>query len=274
VRVGVAPQISSCKACKDCLRGETQLCKKQQQAYGTPTGDASRPFSFGGFSSHIRVHEHWAFPIPDNLSAVGAAPLLCAGITVWSPLVHHKITAQHRVGIVGLGGLGHLAIKFASHFSCSVTGISTSANKKDEALAFGAHAFLDMSDAKAVAEAAGSFDFLLSTISAEGVNWNSYLNLLATDGTLCSVGASLTMTYSPITVLMNRLSITGSPIGSNAQIRAMLAFCGKHNIVAQTEERDFTPEGANQALAKVAANSARYRMVLVNRSKIPAAAKP
>jgi D-arabinose 1-dehydrogenase-like Zn-dependent alcohol dehydrogenase len=136
-RVGVPLQISQCNECPSCLAGESQLCKKQTWVYGYPTGDAIQPISFGGFASHLRVDQHWAFPIPEELSDAGAAPLLCAGATMWSPFVHHKITSKHRVGIIGVGGLGHLGVQFAVKHGCHTTGISTSANKKDEILAFG-----------------------------------------------------------------------------------------------------------------------------------------
>jgi D-arabinose 1-dehydrogenase-like Zn-dependent alcohol dehydrogenase len=123
------------------------------------------------------VHQHWAFPIPDALSDVAAAPLLCAGITVWSPFVHHKLGSNHRVGIIGVGGLGHLAIQFGAKLGCHVTGISTSADKKDEVLSFGAKSFININDAKDVTAATGTFDFLLATISAEGIDWMKYINL-------------------------------------------------------------------------------------------------
>jgi D-arabinose 1-dehydrogenase-like Zn-dependent alcohol dehydrogenase len=210
------------------------------------------------------------FPIPDALPTVAAAPLLCAGITVWSPLVHNKVKAGDKVGIIGVGGLGHLALQFAVKLGCHTVGISTSNNKAKEILGYGAQGFLSVADEKEMKAQEGTFDFLLSTISANGIDWDQYLKLLKIDGRMVMVGLPNKITLSPSTLVMNRVSLSGSLLASNEEIHSMLAFCAKHNIVAAIEERDLTPQGANEALAKVEANTVRYRMVLVNRSKIPA----
>jgi uncharacterized zinc-type alcohol dehydrogenase-like protein len=146
-RVGVPLQISQCGTCTQCLAGESQLCKKQVWVYGYPTGDSVQPVHHGGFASHLRVDQHWAFPIPDALSDAAAAPLLCAGATMWSPFVRYNINAKHRVGIIGVGGLGHLGVQFAVKHGCRTTGISTSSDKKREVLAYGnSHRYLHTSN--------------------------------------------------------------------------------------------------------------------------------
>lgn len=263
-RVGVSPQASNCKECDQCKRGQEQLCAKMKGNYGSPTGDPIQPYTCGGFAEYTRISADWAFKIPDALPSIQAAPLLCAGLTTWMPFVTHKIKAGDKVGIIGIGGLGHIALQWASKLGCHVTAISSSADKAEEAKKFGAQAFLSSSDAKAMQEANGTFDFLLSTVSANGVNWTSYLWLLKPEGVLCCVGMPQKMEIAPAPLVMRKLSITGSLLASRAEIMNMLEFAAKHGVVAATEELAMTADNCNAALKRVEENKARYRVVLIN----------
>jgi len=270
-RVGVGPQVGSCRTCKQCVRGEPQLCTGpggMVQVYGTPTGNPIQPHTYGGFSRSIRAPAEWTFPIPEALPTNSAAPLLCAGITTWGPFAHNKITKDKKVGIIGMGGLGHVAVQFAVALGCHTTVISTSMDKMAEAKKFGAQGFLNISDTKQAGDAANSLDFILSTVSAE-VNQDLYLNLLAPDGTFAFVGVPPVFKFSPLQVVLKRANIQGSVISSPTDMVNMLAFAAKHKIHAQTEEVDMSAEGANKALKKLEKNTARYRMVLVNREFVP-----
>jgi len=270
-RVGVGPQVGSCRSCKQCRRGEPQLCTGpcgMIQVYGSPTGNPTQPHTHGGFARSIRTPAAWTFAIPDALPTNSAAPLLCAGITTWGPFVHNKVTKDKRVGIIGMGGLGHLAVQFAVALGCHTTVISTSSDKMAEAKKFGAQGFLNMSDSKQVGDAAGTLDFVLSTVGAE-INADAYFSLLAPDATFVFVGVAPVMKFSPFPIIMKRANIQGSIVGSPSDIVNMLEFCAKHKITAQIEELDMSARNANQALKKVKDNSARYRMVLVNREFLP-----
>jgi len=275
-RVGVGPQVGSCKMCKQCLRGELQLCNGPGgmiQVYGTPTGNPVQPYTYGGFARSIRTPAAWTFPIPESLPTNSAAPLLCAGITTWAPFVHNKITKEKKVGIIGMGGLGHLAVQWAVALGCHTTVISTSADKAPEAKKYGAQGFVNINDSKQAGEAASSLDFILSTVSAE-VNQDLYMNLLAPDATFVYVGVPPVFKFNPFPMLLKRASVQGSILGSPSDMVSMLAFAAKHHIHAKIEEVDMSSMGANRALKKIHDNSARYRMVLVNREFVPLKAEP
>jgi len=265
-RVGVGPQTGSCLSCRECFRGEPQHCPKKDKSYNTPTGNDTQPMTFGGFAEKIRVKAAWAFPIPDGLPTVQAAPLLCAGVTTWTPFVRYNVTIGSKVGIVGFGGLGHVALQFAVKMGCDAYAISTSPNKRDEAKAYGA-GFINTKEAQDLETHKGSFDFLLSTISANGVNWDMYLDLLRPDGNLCMVGLPSDFTATPMKIVGKRLTISGSFLANNQEIRRMLQFCARNNITAKTEELPMTVENCNLALKKIHENSVRYRMVLRNHEK-------
>jgi len=263
-RVGVGPQTGSCGDCRECNRKEEQFCGKKLKSYNTATGDVAQPHTYGGFAEYIRVRGDWAFPIPDGLDSVKASPLLCAGITTWTPFVYNKIGKGDKVGIIGIGGLGHVAVQFANKLGCDVTAISSSASKADEAKKLGAHHFLAMNDAQAVQAAKNSFDFLLCTVSADGVNWNSYFDLLRPDGTLCTVGLPNNISFNPMRMVGNRLKLTGSYLANNEDINNMLKFCAENKIEAMTESLEMNAENASKALKKVEENTPRFRVVLVN----------
>ncbi len=252
-RVGVGWQRSACLTCNYCLAGEENLCEQQQ---ATCVGH------FGGFAKAIRADSRFAFAIPEALESENAAPLLCGGITVFSPLRNFGISPTMKVGVVGIGGLGHLAVQFARAFGCEVTAFSSSPEKENEARELGAHHFVASTDENALRAAAGSLDFILSTVSAD-LNWPVYLDILRPKGKLCLVGVprhNLTIPAFPL--IGSQKTVCGSPIGGRARIIEMLEFAARHGIKARTEAVPMSE--VNEALQKVAANRARYRMVLVN----------
>jgi len=252
-RVGVGWQSNSCGLCEWCTRGMENLCAKME---------ATCVHRHGGFASAVRVNARFAIPIPDALSSEGAAPLLCGGITVYNPLRTHGVNPSSRVGIVGIGGLGHLALQFARVFGAEVTAFSTSEAKEKEALELGAHYFVNTRESKMMREVAGKFDFILTTINADQ-DWNAYIQALRPTGTLCFVGVP----PSPISVqafpiIAGIRTITGSPIGSPHLLREMVDVAARHGVRAQTE--DFPMAKANEAIEKVKKNKVRYRAVLAN----------
>jgi uncharacterized zinc-type alcohol dehydrogenase-like protein len=252
-RVGVGWQADSCGICEWCRRGEEHLCPKSQ-----PTCVGRN----GGFADKIRVNWRFAIPVPAALDSEHAAPLLCGGITVYSPLRNHGVRPSSRVGVIGIGGLGHLGIQFAKAFGAEVTAFSTSKDKEEEARALGAHQFVNTRDAGALKKVAGSFDLLLSTVSADQ-DWQSYIGALRPKGMLCIVGAS----PSPIQVqgfslIGGQKAISGSPTGSPTDLFEMLDVAARHGVKAVTER--FAMSKANDAVAKVKKNQVRYRAVLAN----------
>jgi len=252
-RVGLGWQSDSCGACEWCSRGMENLCAAAQ-----PTCVHRN----GGFADRVRANSRFVIPIPEALESANAAPLLCGGITVYTPLRTHGVGPASRVGVVGIGGLGHLAVQFAHAFGAEVTAFSTSADKEEEARAMGAHYFVNSLETKALQAVAGKFDFILSTINANQ-DWNIYIQALRPTGTLCFVG----IPPSPVSVQVFPLiagirSITGSPSGSPYQLREMLDVAARHGVKAQIEV--FPMAQANLAIQKVKKNAVRYRAVLAN----------
>ena len=216
----------------------------------------------GGYADSVRANNRFVFAIPDTLKSEFAAPLLCGGITVYNPLRAHGVNPTSRVGIVGIGGLGHIAIQFARVFGAQVTAFSTSANKEEEARAFGAHHFVNSRESKALKEVAGTMDLVLTTINADQ-DWGIYIQALRPTGTLCFVGVP----PSPVSVhafpLISGLkTITGSNTGSPWQLKEMLDVAARHGVKAQVELFPMTK--ANEAIDKVKKNKVRYRAVLAN----------
>lgn len=251
-RVGVGWEAGSCGECPYCLRGEENVCLGWR---GTCT------HGYGGYASAIRVDSRFVIPIPEGMDSERTAPLLCGGITVYSPIARCVQPAM-RVGVVGLGGLGHLAVQYARAFGCEVTALSTSPNKEAEARSLGAHRFMDVRDAGAVQGAANSFDFVISTVPAE-LNWADYLNALRPKGTLCIVGmppGELRLPAFPL--IAGNKAVCGSPVGSPSQIRQMLEFFTRNGIYPKTER--FPMAQVNEALKRLESNQARYRIVLEN----------
>ena len=252
-RVGVGWQANSCGICEWCRHGEEHLCAKAQ-----PTCVGRN----GGFADKIRVNSRFAVPVPAALESESAAPLLCAGITVYAPLRNHGVRPSSRVGVIGIGGLGHLGIQFAKAFGAEVTAFSTSKDKEAEAKSLGAHNFVNTQDTGALKKVAGSFDLLLSTVSADQ-DWQGYVAALRPKGMLCVVGASATpMQITGSSLISAEKAISGSNTGSPRDLFEMLDVAARHGVKAVTER--FAMAKANEAVAKVKKNQVRYRAVLAN----------
>lgn len=252
-RVGLGWFAGSCMHCRHCLSGRHNLCAAAEQ---TIVG------RHGGFADRVRCHWSWALKLPDGVDSKKAGPLFCGGITVFGPIADFGVKPTHRVGVIGIGGLGHLALQFLSKWGCHVTAFTSSDSKSEEAKALGARDVLNSRDSAAMESAAGSFDFILSTVNVP-LDWNAYLNLLAPDGRLHFVGAVLEPVQVPaFALIMGRKRISGSPLGSPATVLDMLDFCARHGIAPQTES--FAMADVNDALEHLKAGKARYRIVLEN----------
>ena len=251
-RVGIGWQAGSCLQCEWCLAGSENLC---------PRSVATCVGRHGGFAEKVRADGRFTFSLPDGLDAASAAPLMCGGITVYSPLRHFGVKPWFKVGIVGIGGLGHMALKFVHAFGCRVTAFSTSPDKEEASRSMGAHHFVRSTDPDQMAAAANSQDFILVTPHTD-LNWVEYIKALRPKGTLCVVGAPAASLLSvpPVLLLLHEKRICGSSIGGRSTIQEMLAFAAHHRIGA-TVEVVLMPQ-VNAALDKVRSNQARYRMVL------------
>jgi uncharacterized zinc-type alcohol dehydrogenase-like protein len=252
-RVGLGWQSNSCGHCEWCTKGMENLC---------PESEGTCVHRNGGYADSVRANARFVIPIPEALESENAAPLLCAGITVYNPLRNNGVNPSSRVGVIGIGGLGHLAIQFAQVFGAEVTAFSTSADKEDEARTLGAHGFVNSRDSKQMKELAGTQDFILSTVNADQ-DWGMYLQALRPTGKLWFVGVP----PSPVSVhafpLISGLrSIGGSPTGSPFLLREMMDVAARHGVKAQTEL--FAMAKANEAIEKVKKNKVRYRAVLAN----------
>lgn len=250
-RVGVGPLRSACLRCSYCASGRDNLCS----ALELTIAGGNR----GGFAKAIQLDASFAFAIPDALPSESAAPLLCAGITVYAPLRRLTQPAD-RVGVIGIGGLGHLALRFASKRGNEVTALSTSADKEAEAKRLGAHRFIHTRDASQLRAAAGSLDLIISTVDAD-LAWGDYLSLLRPDGIICIVGASVGPIGVPAAgLIMKQHSFTGSAAGSRAATQEMLDFAGRHGITAEVE---VTPMSEiNAAIDRLRTSSPAHRIVL------------
>lgn len=250
-RVGVGWQRSACLACEECFGGEENLCARQQS---TCVGH------HGGFADRIRTDGRFAFAIPDALDSAAAAPLLCGGATVFAPLVRFGVDPTWSVAVVGVGGLGHLALAFLRAFGCEVTAFSQSPDKRAAALELGAHHAASSTDPRELRKFARRFDLVLATAPAR-LDWVAYLEMLRPNGTLCLVGAPPGLLSLPASQLLaSQRSICGSDIGSRIAIRQMLDFAARHRIGAVVERAPMAD--VNQALDRVRKNAVRYRMVL------------
>jgi alcohol/geraniol dehydrogenase (NADP+) len=252
-RVGIGWQRSACGACEWCLSGFDNLC---------PEIEATCVRHYGGFAERIRADSRYCFPLPDALDSATAAPLLCGGITVYSPMRHHGVHAGMRVGVIGIGGLGHLALQYARALGCEVTAFSSTPGKAQEARSLGAHHFVDSTDAKAMTKVAASQDFILNTVSAD-IDWPAFVKALRPNGKLCVVGVGPgDLRVSPDELITGQKTICGSAIGGGARIAEMLEFSTRHDIQAKIELLPMAE--ATRAVKKVEENRARYRMVLEN----------
>ncbi len=252
-RVGLGWQSNSCGVCEWCMRGMENLC---------PASEATCVHRNGGYADRVRADARFVIPIPDALTSEHAAPLLCGGITVYSPLRTHAINPSSRVGVVGIGGLGHIAIQFARVFGAHVTAFSSSAGKEEEVRALGAHHFVNTRETKAMKEVAGTQDFILTTINADQ-DWGTYIQALRPTGTLCFVGVPPSpVSLQAFPLIGGMRSVSGSPIGSPHRLREMLDVAARHGVHATTEV--FPMSKANEAIEKVKKNKVRYRAVLAN----------
>jgi uncharacterized zinc-type alcohol dehydrogenase-like protein len=252
-RVGVGWQADSCGICEWCRQGDEHLCANAQ-----PTCVGRN----GGFADKIRVNSRFAVPVPSALESENVAPLMCAGITVYSPMRNHGVRPSSRVGVIGIGGLGHLGIQFAKAFGAEVTAFSTTKEKEAEALKLGAHNFVNTRDTGALKKVAGSFDLLLSTVSADQ-DWQAYVAALRPKGTLCVVGASPSpIQVSAFSLVLGQKAISGGNTGSPRDLFEMLDVAARHGVKATTER--FAMAKANDAVARVKKNQVRYRAVLAN----------
>jgi alcohol dehydrogenase (NADP+) len=258
--VGVGCFVDSCRTCPSCRSGEEQYC--DQGMNGTYNGyerDGKTP-TYGGYSRQIVVDHNYVLSIPGNLPVHATAPLLCAGITTYSPLRKFGVGPGTRAGVIGLGGLGHMAVKFAVAFGAEVTVISTSPGKEADARAMGAHHFLVSADKEHMKAKAGQFDFLINTVSAFN-DYNAYLNLLKLDGTMVLVGAPPTpVPVSGFSLIGRRRRLAGSLIGGIRETQEMLDFCGQHDIVCDVEV--IPASGINDSYERVMKSDVKYRFVI------------
>ncbi len=252
--------VDSCRECSNCKKGLEQYCKNGNvQTYNGRERDG-KTVTYGGYSNQIVVHEDFVLHISDKLPLEGVAPLLCAGITTYSPLRHWKVGEGHKVGVVGLGGLGHMAVKFAAAFGAEVTMLSTSPDKEKDARRLGAHKFALTKDPEQLKGLTSYFDFIIDTVSAPH-DYNAYLNLLDTNGIMICVGVPPTpVELLAFNLLGNRRSLAGSGIGGLPETQEMLDYCAEHNIVSDVEVIDMAY--INEAYERMLKGDVKYRFVI------------
>ncbi len=248
--------VDSDGTCPECKAGLEQFCPNFTLTYNFPDKH-SGGVTYGGYSDSIVVKEHFVLCVPKNLDLAGTAPLQCAGITTYSPMRHWGVTKGKKVGVVGLGGLGHMGVKFAHAFGAHTVVFTTSPKKKDDALRLGADEVVLSTDANEMAKHAGSFDFILDAVAAEH-DINAYINMLRRDGNLTMVGApDKPLAVSVFNLIFGRRSFSGSPIGGLAETQEMLDFCGDHNITADVEVIPI--QKINEAYERLARSDVKYR---------------
>ena len=250
-RVGLGWFSESCMTCPQCMGGDHNLCGSGE---GTIVG------RHGGFADLVRAHWAWAIKIPEALPAVSAGPLFCGGITVFSPIVEFNVRPTDRVGVIGAGGLGHLAIQFLHKWGCEVTAFSSTPDKADELMSLGAHRVVNSRDSEALKAEAGRFDFIISTVAVP-LEWMTYVAALAPKGRLHTVGAiPEPVALDAFPLILGQRSFSGSPLGSPATTALMLEFCARHGIAPMVEE--FPLSEVNKAIDRLENGSPRYRVVL------------
>jgi len=271
-RVGVGAQCGAClnrnghDECVECAAGYANHCRTNQLiwTYGCkyPDGQVSQ----GGYANRVRCQGDLAFVIPDSISSAHAAPLMCAGVTVFAPLVRWVTRPKMRVAIIGIGGLGHLGVLFARKLhngSCHVTAVSHNSKKREEALAMGADSFLDTSDENALKAAFRSFDVVIATANGKGQDWENWMSTVALHGTFCVVGLPEDkIAFNVFSLTTGEINFTGSGIGSPDEIRHMLKFAAEHNVRPIIE--NLPMDQANQGLKRVREGTVRFRVVLEN----------
>ncbi|KQM29526.1 MULTISPECIES: NAD(P)-dependent alcohol dehydrogenase [Frigoribacterium] len=259
-RVGVGCMVNSCGECEYCKRGDEQYCAKGNVGTYTGVDPADGSITQGGYSQAVVVTEDFVLRVPESLDYDKVAPLLCAGITLYSPLHHWGVTEGTKVAIVGMGGLGHMGVKIAAALGADVTVLSQTTSKKEDSLRFGAKAHYATSDEQTFTDLANSFDLIINTVSAK-VDMGAYLGLLAVDGTLVNVGApSEPLEVPAFALIPARRSWAGSAIGGIRETQEMLDFCAEHGIVPETELID--ADQINEAYDRVLKSDVRYRFVI------------
>ncbi len=249
--VGLGWNSASCMHCKQCMDGSHHLCD---------TVEGTIIARHGGFADTVRSHWSWAIPLPQGIDLKKAGPLLCGGITVFNPILLADVKATDRVGVIGIGGLGHMALKFLNKWGCEVVAFSSNPDKKDQIMAMGATKIVNSRDPEELESIAGSLDFILNTTNVT-LDWNSYLTALAPKGRFHNVGAVLEPLAIPaFSLIMGEKSVAGSPLGSPALTLKMLEFCVRHDIYPMVEE--FPLSEVNEAMDHLEQGKARYRIVL------------
>jgi uncharacterized zinc-type alcohol dehydrogenase-like protein len=252
--VGLGWHSGYCLTCASCLAGDHHLCA---------THEATIVGRHGGFAETVRAHAASVVPLPDGIDPASAGPLFCGGITVFNPLVQFGVRPTDRVGVIGIGGLGHIALQFLNAWGCEVTAFTSSEAKKKEALDLGAHHTVDSRDPAAIEAAAGQFDLILSTVNVK-LDWNAYVGALRPNGRLHFVGATLEpLDLGVFPLIMGQRSVSGSPVGSPGTIATMLEFAARHDIRPVIETYRF--DQVNEAIARLRNGQARYRIVLSRR---------
>ena len=248
--------VDSDRTCPQCKAGLEQFCPSLVLTYNGPDKYLGG-VTYGGYSNSIVVDDHFVLSVPGNLELAGAGPLLCAGITTYSPMRHWGVSEGKKVGVVGLGGLGHMAVKFAHAFGAHTVVFTTSPNKKDDALRLGADEVVVSRNADEMKKHAGSFDFILDAVAADH-DINAYINLLGRDGNITLVGApEKPLAVAAFGLIMGRHSLSGSPIGGIAETQEMLDFCGEHNITADVEVIPI--QKVNEAYERLLKSDVKYR---------------
>lgn len=252
--------VDSDRTCPSCQAGLENFCPNLTLTFNSPDRHGTAPVTYGGYSDSVVVDERFVLKVPANLDLAGAAPLLCAGITTYSPMRHWGVEKGKKVGVVGLGGLGHMGVKFARALEAHVVVFTTSPHKTEDALRLGADEVVVSRDANAMQKHAGSFDFILDCVSAEH-DVNAYLNLLARDGNLTLVGAPpRPLPVSAFGLIMGRRSLSGSNIGGLPETQEMLDFCGRHGITADVEVIPI--QKVNEAYERLLRSDVKYRFAI------------
>ena len=258
--VGVGCLVDSDHTCPNCRTGLEQFCPNGVLTYGSKDKHGTAPVTYGGYSDSVVVDERFVVRVPPNLNPAAVAPLLCAGITTYSPMRHWKVGTGKKVGVVGLGGLGHMGVKLARAMGAEVTLFTTSPNKQEDALRLGADEVVVSKNTDEMTAHAGSFDFILDCVAAQH-DVNAYINLLARDGNLTMVGApEKPLPVAVFGLIFQRRSFSGSPIGGLAETQEMLDFCGTHNITADVEVIPI--QKVNEAYERMVKSDVKYRFVI------------
>lgn len=258
--IGVGVFIDSCRSCDNCKKGLEQYCREGMTGTYNQLERDGKTVAMGGYSNYFVINEDYAVHIPSNLELSGVAPLLCAGITLYSPIRHWKVGPGKKVAVIGLGGLGHMGVKFAAALGAEVTVLSHSPSKEADALAMGAHHFYSTKNEETFKKLYKSFDLILNTVSAD-INLDAYINLLNQDGTLVVIGLpGKPYSFNAGTLLNGRRSVAGSMIGGIAEMQEMLNFCGEKNIVSDVEV--ISADYINQAYERTISSDVKYRFVI------------